>query len=125
MSVQQHRSSAAAREQAVLALWKADPSLSLPSPGAAPFVFYEGPPTANGRPHIGHVIPRALKDLFTRYQAMQGRPVLRKAGWDTHGLPVELEVEKELGLSGKPQVEAYGVSASSGSAAAASGRADR
>ncbi len=73
------------------------------------FVFYEGPPTANGRPHVGHVMPLALKDLIPRYKAMRGYHVLRKAGWDTHGLPVELEVEKALGITGKPEIERYGV----------------
>ncbi|HSW09913.1 MAG TPA: isoleucine--tRNA ligase [Bacillota bacterium] len=77
--------------------------------GAPPFVFYEGPPTANGLPHIGHIIPRTLKDLIPRYQTMRGRQVIRKAGWDTHGLPVELEVEKALGLSGKEDIERFGV----------------
>ncbi|MCL6580400.1 MAG: isoleucine--tRNA ligase [Firmicutes bacterium] len=75
------------------------------------FTFYEGPPTANGRPHIGHVIPRSLKDLFPRYKTMLGYSVPRKAGWDTHGLPVELEVEKTLGISSKPDIERYGVEA--------------
>jgi isoleucyl-tRNA synthetase len=69
------------------------------------FVFFEGPPTANGRPHIGHAITRAFKDIIPRYKTMRGFYVLRKGGWDTHGLPVELEVEKELGISGKPQIE--------------------
>jgi len=73
------------------------------------YTFYEGPPTANGLPHIGHVITRAVKDLIPRYRTMKGYKVLRKAGWDTHGLPVELEVEKELGISGKPEIETYGV----------------
>ncbi|MDR0397204.1 MAG: isoleucine--tRNA ligase [Oscillospiraceae bacterium] len=76
--------------------------------GAKPFVFYDGPPTANGRPHIGHVETRAFKDLIPRYRTMKGYDVLRKAGWDTHGLPVELEVEKQLRLDGKEQIEAYG-----------------
>ena len=75
------------------------------------FVFYEGPPTANGRPGVHHVMPRVLKDLFARYKAMQGFRVPRKAGWDTHGLPVEIEVEKELGLRSKPEIEAYGIAA--------------
>lgn len=70
------------------------------------FVFYEGPPTANGKPGIHHVLARAFKDLIPRYKTMQGYHVVRKAGWDTHGLPVELAVEKELGISGKPQIEA-------------------
>ena len=73
------------------------------------FIFYEGPPTANARPGIHHVLPRVLKDLITRYRTMRGYRVSRKAGWDTHGLPVELEVEKELGLRSKPEIEAYGI----------------
>lgn len=73
------------------------------------YTFYDGPPTANGKPHIGHVITRAVKDLIPRYQAMKGHFVPRKAGWDTHGLPVELEVEKLLGLDGKEQIEEYGI----------------
>ncbi|MEM7539089.1 MAG: isoleucine--tRNA ligase [Chloroflexota bacterium] len=73
------------------------------------YVFFEGPPTANGRPGIHHVLARAFKDMFPRYKVMQGHYVLRKGGWDTHGLPVEIEVEKQLGLSGKEQIEAYGV----------------
>ena len=77
--------------------------------GAPVFTFYDGPPTANGKPHIGHIITRAVKDLVPRYKTMKGYRVLRKAGWDTHGLPVELEVEKTLGLDGKDQIEGYGV----------------
>jgi len=77
--------------------------------GCPTYTFYDGPPTANGKPHIGHVITRAIKDLFPRYKTMKGYKVLRKAGWDTHGLPVELEVEKELGFEGKEQIEAYGI----------------
>ncbi len=73
------------------------------------FTFYDGPPTANGKPHIGHVLTRVMKDLIPRYKVMKGYKVLRKAGWDTHGLPVELEIEKKLGISGKPGIEAYGV----------------
>jgi len=73
------------------------------------FTFYDGPPTANGKPHVGHIITRVMKDLIPRYKVMKGYRVLRKAGWDTHGLPVELEVEKALGISGKPQIEEYGV----------------
>ncbi|WP_433750199.1 isoleucine--tRNA ligase [Falsibacillus pallidus] len=73
------------------------------------FVFYEGPPTANGLPHVGHALGRTLKDIVARYQTMQGKKVIRKAGWDTHGLPVELGVEKELGISGKQEIEEYGV----------------
>ncbi len=74
-----------------------------------PFVFYDGPPTANGKPHIGHVLTRVIKDMIPRYQTMKGKMVPRKAGWDTHGLPVELEVEKMLGLDGKEQIEEYGI----------------
>ena len=73
------------------------------------YVFYEGPPTANGRPGIHHVLARAFKDIFPRYKTMQGHHVLRRGGWDTHGLPVEIEVEKRLGLSGKQQIEEYGI----------------
>ncbi|OFI06160.1 isoleucine--tRNA ligase [Clostridium acetireducens DSM 10703] len=73
------------------------------------FTFYDGPPTANGKPHIGHVVTRVIKDLIPRYKVMKGYQVLRKAGWDTHGLPVELEVEKSLNISGKPEIEKYGV----------------
>ena len=74
-----------------------------------PYVFYDGPPTANGKPHIGHVLTRVIKDMIPRYRAMKGYMVPRKAGWDTHGLPVELEVEKMLGLDGKEQIEEYGL----------------
>jgi len=77
--------------------------------GGDTFTFYDGPPTANGHPHVGHVLTRSIKDLIPRYQTMKGKHVLRKAGWDTHGLPVELEVEKMLGLDGKEQVEQYGI----------------
>ncbi len=73
------------------------------------FTFYDGPPTANGKPHIGHVLTRVIKDMIPRYRTMKGYKVLRKAGWDTHGLPVELEVEKKLGINGKDQIEAYGL----------------
>ena len=73
------------------------------------FTFYDGPPTANGKPHIGHVLTRVIKDMIPRYQAMKGHKTIRKAGWDTHGLPVELEVEKLLGINGKEQIEEYGI----------------
>ncbi|MDR2648498.1 MAG: isoleucine--tRNA ligase, partial [Clostridiales bacterium] len=100
------------REQEILAYWKKhkifEKSVKLRENGP-PFTFYDGPPTANGRPHIGHVETRAIKDLIPRYRAMKGYNTLRKAGWDTHGLPVELEVEKSLGISGKPEIEKYGV----------------
>ena len=77
--------------------------------GGTPYVFYDGPPTANGKPHIGHVLTRVIKDMIPRYHTMKGEMVPRKAGWDTHGLPVELEVEKLLGLDGKEQIEEYGL----------------
>ena len=77
--------------------------------GNAEFTFYDGPPTANGKPHIGHVLTRVMKDIIPRYQTMKGKHVLRKAGWDTHGLPVELEIEKKLGLDGKQDIEKYGI----------------
>jgi isoleucyl-tRNA synthetase len=77
--------------------------------GGQRYVFYEGPPTANGRPGSHHVLARAFKDMFPRFQAMRGKYVLRRGGWDTHGLPVEIEVEKQLGFSGKEQIEKYGV----------------
>ena len=77
--------------------------------GGENYTFFEGPPTANGKPHIGHVLTRVIKDMVPRYYTMKGRRVLRKAGWDTHGLPVELEVEKKLGIDGKDQIEAYGL----------------
>ena len=77
--------------------------------GCDTFTFYDGPPTANGKPHIGHVLTRVIKDMLPRYQSMKGKKVLRKAGWDTHGLPVELEVEKLIGINGKEQIENYGI----------------
>ena len=73
------------------------------------YMFYDGPPTANGKPHIGHVLTRVIKDMIPRYRTMKGYEVPRKAGWDTHGLPVELEVEKEIGIEGKDEIEAYGI----------------
>ncbi|HMM32451.1 MAG TPA: isoleucine--tRNA ligase, partial [Clostridia bacterium] len=100
------------RERETLKFWKEnrifEKSVKLRE-GAPAYTFYDGPPTANGKPHIGHVLTRAIKDLVPRYKTMKGFDVLRKAGWDTHGLPVELEVEKQLGLDGKEQIEAYGV----------------
>ena len=77
--------------------------------GNAEFSFYDGPPTANGKPHIGHILTRVMKDIVPRYKTMKGNHVLRKAGWDTHGLPVELEVEKKLGFEHKTQIEGYGI----------------
>jgi|CZKU01.1.fsa_nt_gi isoleucyl-tRNA synthetase len=101
-----------AEEAEVLRFWKErsifEKTLSKPAPNGN-FVFYEGPPTANGLPHNGHVLTRVIKDLFPRYKTMRGWSVPRKAGWDTHGLPVEVEVEKELRLHGKAAIEAYGV----------------
>ncbi len=103
-----------ASEKDVLAFWKREgifeKSLALRE-GRDTFVFFEGPPTANGLPHNGHVLTRVIKDLFPRYKTMRGYHVPRKAGWDTHGLPVEVEVEKELGIHGKGEIEAYGVEA--------------
>jgi isoleucyl-tRNA synthetase len=104
--------SATEREQEQLALWKEEGLFRQTieaTRGGQPFVFYEGPPTANGRPGIHHVFSRTIKDLICRFRAMQGRSVTRIAGWDTHGLPVEIEVEKELKLSGKRDIERYGV----------------
>ncbi len=101
-----------AGEAEVLAFWKEhgifDKTLAK-NQGKETFVFYEGPPTANGTPHNGHVLTRVIKDLFPRYKTMRGFHVPRKAGWDTHGLPVEVEVEKELGIHGKEAIEAYGL----------------
>ncbi|MCQ2401042.1 MAG: isoleucine--tRNA ligase [Lachnospiraceae bacterium] len=77
--------------------------------GDPSYVFYDGPPTANGKPHIGHVLTRCIKDLVPRYYTMKGKMVPRKAGWDTHGLPVELEIEKQIGINGKEQIESYGI----------------
>ncbi len=77
--------------------------------GQEEFSFYDGPPTANGKPHIGHILTRVIKDIVPRYKTMKGKHVLRKAGWDTHGLPVELEVEKKLGMENKTEIESYGI----------------
>lgn len=100
------------REKAITAFWKENDIFQKSMKnreGQENFTFFDGPPTANGKPHIGHVLTRAVKDLIPRYRTMKGYHVLRKAGWDTHGLPVELEVEKQLGISGKPQIEKYGI----------------
>ena len=102
----------AAREKAVADFWRENHIAQRAvdqREGCDTFTFYDGPPTANGRPHIGHVLTRVIKDMLPRYQSMKGRKVLRKAGWDTHGLPVELEVEKAIGINGKEQIEAYGI----------------
>jgi isoleucyl-tRNA synthetase len=106
------KSSASVREEKVLEYWQAEkiPERSVSEREGSPrFVFYEGPPTANGKPGIHHVLARTLKDTVCRYKTMQGLQVNRKAGWDTHGLPVEIEVEKALGLSSKQGIEAYGI----------------
>ena len=101
-----------ALETAVLEFWRErkiyEKSLERPAPEGS-FVFYEGPPTANGMPHPGHCLTRAIKDVFPRYRTMRGFRCLRKAGWDTHGLPVEVEVCKELGIHSKEEIEAYGI----------------
>jgi isoleucyl-tRNA synthetase len=102
------------REKRILNNWKENNTFASSvknREGAQSFVFYDGPPTANGMPHIGHVLGRVMKDTIARYKTMSGYHVLRKAGWDTHGLPVELGVEKALGISGKHQIEDYGVEA--------------
>ncbi len=100
------------REKEIVSFWK-DNDIFKKSianrEGGEVYTFFDGPPTANGKPHIGHVLTRVIKDLIPRYRTMKGYKVLRKAGWDTHGLPVELEVEKQLGISGKPQIENYGI----------------
>ena len=101
-----------AREREVTELWKEKDIIRKSfhlRDGNPQFTFYDGPPTANGKPHIGHIETRVIKDLIPRYQTMKGKSALRIAGWDTHGLPVELEVEKALGLDGKPQIEKYGI----------------
>ena len=101
------------REKEVLEFWKEKDiykrSLKPSKDGAPKFTLFDGPPTANGKPHIGHIKTRVIKDVIPRYHSMKGEAVSFKAGWDTHGLPVELEVEKSLGINGKPQIENYGV----------------
>ena len=101
-----------AREKAVLDFWKENKIFEKSieeRKGCPTYTFYDGPPTANGKPHIGHVLTRVIKDMIPRYRTMKGYMVPRKAGWDTHGLPVELEIEKELGINGKEQIESYGL----------------
>ena len=102
----------AEREEEILGFWKKKDvyknSLALRK-DAKEFVFYEGPPTANGRPGIHHVISRTVKDIVCRFKSMKGYLVKRKAGWDTHGLPVEIEIEKDLNLNGKDDIEKFGV----------------
>ena len=99
-------------EKKVLEFWKENKIFEKSvkqNEGNEEFTFYDGPPTANGKPHIGHILTRAIKDIIPRYRTMKGFHVLRKAGWDTHGLPVELEVEKSLGIDGKQEIEKYGI----------------
>lgn len=112
MGKEVEKSDAARREESMLAFWKEnrifEKSLEKESPKGE-YVVYEGPPTANGRPGVHHLESRAFKDALPRYKTMRGYHVARRAGWDTHGLPVELEVEKELGFSGKKDIEAYGI----------------
>ncbi len=99
-------------EKEVLEFWKENGIFEKSvkqNEGNEEFTFYDGPPTANGKPHIGHILTRVIKDIIPRYQTMKGKHVLRKAGWDTHGLPVELEVEKTLGIDGKQEIEKYGI----------------
>lgn len=106
------KENASVREQRVRALWKEHNVFRRSEEqrhGGPEFVFYDGPPTANGRPHSGHVITRVMKDVYPRYKAMKGFHTQRKAGWDTHGLPVEIEIEKKFGISGKKQIQAFGV----------------
>ena len=100
------------REKEIIDFWKKNDVFKKSvdkNVGGQEFSFYDGPPTANGKPHIGHILTRVMKDIIPRYRTMKGYHVLRKAGWDTHGLPVELEVEKSLGIDGKPQIESYGI----------------
>ncbi|MGN0151911.1 MAG: isoleucine--tRNA ligase [Wujia sp.] len=102
----------ASREEKVLQFWNENKIFekSIEEKKDLPtYTFYDGPPTANGKPHIGHVLTRVIKDMIPRYQTMKGHKIIRKAGWDTHGLPVELEVEKLLGIDGKEQIEEYGL----------------
>ena len=99
-------------EEEILEFWKTNDVYNqslLKRKDAEPFIFYEGPPTANGMPHPGHCLTRAIKDLFPRYRTMRGYYCERKAGWDTHGLPVEVEVCKELGIHSKDEIEDFGV----------------
>ena len=100
------------REKEVLEFWKQNKIFEQnmkKNEGNKEFTFYDGPPTANGKPHIGHILTRVIKDIIPRYHVMKGEHCLRKAGWDTHGLPVELEVEKLLGIDGKQEIEKYGI----------------
>src|SRR3989338_8381696 len=112
MAEEVKKSNIALREEEILKFWEErqifEKSLSQ-TQGKKEFVFYEGPPTANGKPGIHHLVARAFKDAIPRYKTMRGFHVRRKGGWDTHGLPVELQVEKKLGLNSKKAIEEYGV----------------
>ena len=99
-------------ELEVLEYWKKDDVFHASTKkreGRTEYVFYEGPPTANGKPGVHHVLARVFKDIFPRYRTMRGYHVVRRGGWDTHGLPVEIEVEKKLGFTNKQQIEDYGI----------------
>lgn len=112
MQGEKKKETAVERETRIRQLWEQEKTFQASvgnRAGHKPFVFYEGPPTANGLPHVGHAFGRTIKDVVARYKTMQGYLVERKAGWDTHGLPVELGVEKKLGISGKQEIEKYGV----------------
>ena len=100
------------REKDIIEFWKENDVFKKSvrqNEGKPEYGFYDGPPTANGKPHIGHILTRVMKDIIPRYRTMKGYHVERKAGWDTHGLPVELEVEKALGIDGKQEIERYGI----------------
>lgn len=108
----EQKETATMREQRILSFWEQQHIFQKSvqnRKNSETFVFYEGPPTANGLPHVGHALGRTIKDIIARYHTMKGKQVIRKAGWDTHGLPVELGVEKALGISGKQAIESYGV----------------
>ncbi len=108
----QKKSEIALREEAILAFWEKEEIFAKSQSKGAPrgeFVFFEGPPTANGKPGIHHVETRSFKDVIPRFKTMRGFHVSRKGGWDTHGLPVEIQVEKELGLKSKKEIETFGI----------------
>lgn len=114
MKTEHEKESVLQRENRIRQYWLDEQTFeeSITSRSEKPsFVFYEGPPTANGLPHVGHALGRTIKDVVARYKTMTGHRVVRKAGWDTHGLPVELGVEKQLGISGKSEIEKYGIEA--------------
>ena len=112
MSKNEQKLSIVQKEEKILEFWNASRIFEKSveqRKGKNPFVFYEGPPTANGMPHIGHALTRVFKDVVLRYKTMRGFSVPRRAGWDTHGLPVEIEVEKELGFIAKNEIEKFGI----------------